>query len=95
MMSLRGGYPYIQNSPWCLKRLSKKDLKESIHSEEEGKEWIWALNGLERTNLMSEILQVSIHWQGETGSRARILIGCEGLVVGGWGGGLRKPKGAP
>lgn len=86
MTSLRGGYPYTQNSPWCLKRLSKKDLKESIHSEEEGKEWIRALNGLERTNLTSEILQVSIHWQGEMGSRARILIGCEGLVAGGGGG---------
>lgn len=59
MMRLRGGYPYTQNSPWCLKRLFKKDLKDYVHSKKEGKQWIQALNGLERTNLMSNILQVS------------------------------------
>lgn len=65
MMRLRGGYPYTQNPPGCLKRLSKKDLKESIHSEEEGEAQIQTLNELQRTNLLREILQVSIHWQGE------------------------------
>lgn len=65
MMRLRGGYPYTQNPPGCLKRLSKKDLKESIHSEEEGEAQIQTLNELQRTNLLREILQVSIYWQGE------------------------------
>lgn len=30
MMRLRGSNSYIQNSPWCLKRLSKTDLGKSF-----------------------------------------------------------------
>lgn len=65
MMRLRGGYPYTQNPPGCLKRLSKKDLKESICSEEEGEAQIQTLSELQRTNPPREMLQVSIRWQGE------------------------------
>ena len=90
MMRLRGGYPYTQNPPGCLKRLSKKDLKESIRSEEEGEAQTQTLNELQRTNLLKEILQVSTRWQGEiawSGSRARTLRRLEGGGGGGGGGG--------
>ena len=85
MMRLRGGYPYTQNPPGCLKRLSKKDLKESIRSEEEGEAQIQTLNELQRTNLLREMLQVSICWQGEIvwfWLQGQNLRGCEGLVCG-------------
>lgn len=88
MMRLRGGYPYTQNPPGCLKRLSKKDLKESIRSEEEGEAQVQTLNELQRTNLLREILQVSRGWRGRlygSGSRARTLRGLQGLVCGGGG----------
>lgn len=99
MMRLRGGYPYTQNPPGCLKRLSKKDLKESIHSEEEGEAQIQTLNELQRTNLLKEILQVHtlaggdcmVWLQGQNPERTRRL----GMWRG-WGGGLfRKSTRAP
>ena len=98
-MRLRGGYPYTQNPPGCLKRLSKKDLKESIHSEEEGEAQIQTLNELQRTNLLKEILQVHtlaggdcmVWLQGQNPERTRRL----GMWRG-WGGGLfRKSTRAP